>query len=593
MAQDTQPERYDVFLSHGSPDKPWVRTLYARLRDLGVSAYLDEVAIAPGDNFVCNLSQGIGRTSTFVIVVSQGTLERPWVEHEWTSFMATHGPRNRIIPVLLDSVTLPAFLRPFQAVHGLDRNAAAVAARIARAVGQPTPHADTGQSLMFTVAPIERSEQLEVTPTDGEPRRVTPPWRKDNAFDIALHDFEMLTRQAAGSDAERARLVSAARTVGAGLFEVLVCDEGLRAVFERATAAGPRALLTLRSDDDMLLSLPWELLFHEQRFLVRDGLLDVVRSTTTAVQFESQLTPPSEPFTLVTHIAAPEGSGLSYEEERFRITHALSEHCVESTTELGTLPDLVEAVRSARPRGIHFSGHGAPGRLIFENDEGMADAVPIERLVSELRRQGDGSLPPFFFLASCHGNTAAEPAQGRSGSSSSAAQLHRAGVTEVVGYYGPIVDALSTSAEEALYAAVGRGEPTRQALSQARAALLRAWDGPGAVAHHRPGRTRDDSAVGNVSHPFAWAQLVLYRRGAEHPLGTPASQGLLRRREGTLARSYRQGQERAFLETGFIGRRRVSAPGSDWSTWAGRGWSMGGGRGGRDGVVQVGAERVG
>ena len=41
-------------------------------------------------------------------------------------------------------------------------------------------------------------------------------------------------------------------------------------------AAGrPRPLVSLRSLDDVLLSLPWELLHHDGRFLVRDGVVDL------------------------------------------------------------------------------------------------------------------------------------------------------------------------------------------------------------------------------------------------------------------------------------------------------------------------------
>ena len=133
---DVKPNAYDVFLSHGSPDKEWVQALYAQLTSAGVVAYLDKVAIEAGENFVRHLSDGLERTSTFVIVVSHGTTDRDWVEHEWTSFLATHGPKTKIIPVLLDHVQLPAFLNPYQAIHAIDRNVEAVAARIARAVGK-------------------------------------------------------------------------------------------------------------------------------------------------------------------------------------------------------------------------------------------------------------------------------------------------------------------------------------------------------------------------------------------------------------------------------------------------------------------------
>jgi hypothetical protein len=262
----------------------------------------------------------------------------------------------------------------------------------------------------------------------------------------------------------------------------------------------------------------------------------------------------------VTNVSAPEGSGLSSEEESFRIAHALSEPCPQTPTELGTLDDLVETVSRVRPRGIHFSGHGTPGKLVFENDEGFEDKVPIDRLVTELRTHGNGALPPFFFLASCHGNTPAKPAEGQSGSSSTAAQLHRAGVTEVVGYYGPIADELSTRAEEALYAAIAAGESTRVAVARARIALQRQYEGG---PSHRPAGLSDfelsragDAVATPHAAPFAWAQLVFYHRGPEHPLGTPASPEKLRQREAALKRTYHHIEERAFLANGFIGRRR-------------------------------------
>jgi hypothetical protein len=252
---------YDVFLSHGAPDKAWVRTLYARLTSAGVVASLDEVAIEPGENFVRNLSQGIGQTSTFVIVVNQGTMERPWVEHEWTSFMATHGPGTRIILVLLDDVPLPPFVRPYQAIPALDHDVDAVATRIARAVGKGGEAADapgryTGRGLLFTIASADDADQLAVTSTDGVQRTVPAPWRQGNTFNIALRDFEQLTRVPMLGDETRAGLVLAAQTVGAALWDLLFSDDPLRSTFARATAPGARAVLIVRSDEDMLLSLP-------------------------------------------------------------------------------------------------------------------------------------------------------------------------------------------------------------------------------------------------------------------------------------------------------------------------------------------------
>src|SRR5262249_39718724 len=155
------------------------------------------------------------------------------------------------------------------------------------------------------------------------------------------------------------------------------------------------------------------------------------------------------PFTLVVNVSAPvDGSALHYETESYRLTRALTEHCPMTPTELGTLDDLIETVQRHKPTGVHFSGHGGPGVLLFEDEDGAAARCRVKELADRLGREGRERPPPFFYLACCHGNDVGEDA------ASAAALLHREGVTQVVGYSGPIVDELSTRAEETLYAAL-------------------------------------------------------------------------------------------------------------------------------------------
>ncbi len=90
---------YDVFLSHGSPDKPWVRTLCDELVKLGLSAFLDERELETGENWTLRLSRELNQSRALALVISTQALERPWVDHEWTSFLAKHGPTSgRLIP---------------------------------------------------------------------------------------------------------------------------------------------------------------------------------------------------------------------------------------------------------------------------------------------------------------------------------------------------------------------------------------------------------------------------------------------------------------------------------------------------------------
>ncbi len=559
--------QYDVFLSHGSPDKPWVRTLVDALEDSGLTVFLDEQDLHPGQNWVLGLSEALQNSRAFVLVLSQATIDRPWVEAEWTAYMADHGPRQLFVPVILEQADLPTFLKPLQAIYALDRNAERVANQLVRAV----KGAGAGQkpvltpSLTFVV--VQADEDLAITGADGTTRQVTPPWRQSLEFGAAWIGYRSLAKEALETDAQRSEIHVHARTLGQGFFEILFHTEDERQRLAQATLAGAhRPLVIIRSDDDFVLSLPWELLWYEDQFLVRDGVVDMVRSTVDEVGFESLPAEPTEPFSLVTNVSAPQGSLLSYEAESYRITRALSENCVQTPTELGTLDDLVNTVAREKPAGIHFSGHGAPGHLVFEDDLGQNDVVSVTDLVTALKQKlPGGKLPAFFYLASCHGNTPASTDTRVSGSESAAAQLHRAGVALVVGYYGPIADELSTRAEEALYRAIASGEPLTFAMRQALNAMRVGFDDPDAA--HRPDETDgkglqdispsrgEASTAPNRSHPFAWAQLVCYHRGPDRPLGLPVKTADLQQRAAALQRTFTGMGNRRILSTGFIGRR--------------------------------------
>ena len=588
---------YDVFLSHASADKPWVRQLDAALRDAEVRVFLDEADIRPPENYVLTLNEALRASRFLVLVASPHAATSRWVEQEWTSFLAKHGPVGRIIVVLLEPAPLPVLLQTVQQVDAVHRDAALVAAELVGIVGRTSQLREgdvralcIGQDLTFV---LDRTADgpLAITDPTGQTRQVAPPWQTDNRYAAAWLGFRQLTHQALTDDRQRAELIGHARTLGEAMFGLLFGPDPCQELLAGAMLpGGGRPLVTLRSDDDVLLSLPWELLYDGDSFLVRDARLDMARSTLTAVGSQALLGEPQGYFKLVVNVSAPLGGGLDYEAESYRLTRALSERCQLVPTELGTVEDLIETVCAQQPVGIHFSGHGAPGRLQFEDDEGRGQTVGISDLVQRLQaRLPDGTLPKFFYLASCHGNEPAAPEEGKSGAESSAAAVHRAGVPQVVGYYGPIADELSTRAEETLYAAIAAGHTTRYAVRQARQALTavfwdpdqKHWPDSGAAAKgsdvqnsELAGRGRPtgkavtppilnsvrlspalDSAAAISTHPFGWAQLVFYHRGPDHPLSRPVPADAQRRLEQQLERTFAGSGSRRFLSTGFIGRR--------------------------------------
>lgn len=553
---------FDLFLSHASADKPWVRTLAAHLQQAGFRIFFDEQDLHTGANWVLDLNAAL-QSRCMAVMLTRHSVNNAWVEREWSAHLATHHRVGALVPVFLEDVNVPPLLHSLQGIRAKHRDAQRVADELTLLLGRlgvATAADERGRFLGASFAFVleEAGDKLKITDSFGRNREVTPPWRVDNAFYVASHGFRQLSGTSIGNDKDRAELHGYAVTLGKLLFGLLFEEAGVAELQAAAVPGQPLPLVTITSKDDELLALPWELLYHDGHFLLREQKLDLVRCTLGEVGVGALLRPPTEPFKLVVNVSAPEHSGLNYEAESYRITKALTEHCRFVPTELGTLDDLVETVKREQPTGIHYSGHGSPGGLVFEDDEGRADHVSIGEVVERLRKRLPGDLPPFFYLASCHGNDPGALADGKGGAESSAAALHRHGVAQVIGYFNPIVDELSTLAEEVLYSEIAQGQTTRYAVRQAREALATASVTPD--AKHRPeqgGKLRKEGAGDSgapSSHPFAWAQLVVYHRGPEYPLSSKV-ENHRKSLDMELRRTFEGIAGRKVLATGFIGRR--------------------------------------
>ena len=128
---------YDIFLSHATPDKEWVLTLAERLRAFDLRVFVDSLEIGPGDNWVIRLNDALESSRYMVLVVSQHTEGRPWVIQEWTSWMAGHGPRGRLLPVKIDAVDLPIILKATQGIDATGRDPQQTADALFKVVGDP------------------------------------------------------------------------------------------------------------------------------------------------------------------------------------------------------------------------------------------------------------------------------------------------------------------------------------------------------------------------------------------------------------------------------------------------------------------------
>src|SRR5690606_1690403 len=88
---------------------PRGETLHEAVTAHDFVAFLDKEQIGREDDFVKKVSDGLARSAVLVLVSSGETLQRAWVEEEWTNFVGGHGVRQPLL-VLLDEVALPPIL---------------------------------------------------------------------------------------------------------------------------------------------------------------------------------------------------------------------------------------------------------------------------------------------------------------------------------------------------------------------------------------------------------------------------------------------------------------------------------------------------
>ena len=79
MANDPSQFEFDVFLSHNAKDKPRVRRLAERLRDVDLRVWFDEWVIRPGDDIYLTVEHGLEASRTLILFMSSNAFGSDWV----------------------------------------------------------------------------------------------------------------------------------------------------------------------------------------------------------------------------------------------------------------------------------------------------------------------------------------------------------------------------------------------------------------------------------------------------------------------------------------------------------------------------------
>lgn len=101
-----------IFLSHNSKDKPFVRKLASDLRHYGHTVWIDEAEINIGDSLIGKIREGLDKVDYVAVILSKASIESEWVkkEIEIASTREIYEKRVIVLPIIIESVELPAFL---------------------------------------------------------------------------------------------------------------------------------------------------------------------------------------------------------------------------------------------------------------------------------------------------------------------------------------------------------------------------------------------------------------------------------------------------------------------------------------------------
>lgn len=74
-----------VFISYARNDSLKVKRLVEDLNVLGINTFFDQNDINPGENFPVRLSQELEKSDYYVLLVSEASINRPWIDLEWSA----------------------------------------------------------------------------------------------------------------------------------------------------------------------------------------------------------------------------------------------------------------------------------------------------------------------------------------------------------------------------------------------------------------------------------------------------------------------------------------------------------------------------
>jgi len=197
-----------VFLSYAGDDRVTAERLRQDLQKRDIEVF----SFPPGGNLVLEINRALTQSDYFILLWSQASVDRPWVNAEWSAAFARELQERRsfLFIVRLDTTPLHPLLAPRHYLDAFDNwdemvNELAITWRRDRAVGEPVlppPHSVAtynGDAHAPTIVLYVRNRALSVAHLIVVPEKSTGQELRDLVRDaLALPDIETKFNGAVG-----------------------------------------------------------------------------------------------------------------------------------------------------------------------------------------------------------------------------------------------------------------------------------------------------------------------------------------------------------------------------------------------------------
>jgi hypothetical protein len=93
-----------IFVSYSSKDRPFALGLVKELQNLGANVWIDQLGIGLGQNWDNAIEEALEKSDTFMLILSQTSVESPNVQDEVSIAINTN---KKMVPILIEECKLP------------------------------------------------------------------------------------------------------------------------------------------------------------------------------------------------------------------------------------------------------------------------------------------------------------------------------------------------------------------------------------------------------------------------------------------------------------------------------------------------------